>query len=725
MVRLITAVSLLLATMLAIAACGSDDDSQAQKSDTPLPAATSEQGSSSIQGTDSLENNLALIPDSPLFREHLLIDDLASRRAVMGVDLPSADTPESELWQYTLGLIDFPNGESIAPITRDHLQLISGFPEHVRTMEGIGFDIRHVDQSLHVRGTRDRRAEIVLGRFDAELTDRLIDECTNCVPVQRLSHQDVDYYAWAVGDRSGEFRHAPPITDASGEGGYFWFTDTMAVRTLHQADMERLIELSAGNASSLLDDEDYALAASHLQHPENIDATFTGKTMSFSLAMQDLRATFQHQGMAFDRAEVEQTLRGPDLLLPYDLYASSVRFENGEFIVVSILVSAEEDSATANTERVRARIENGRNLRGTHWLDIIDSYDIKASGRVLTVELRSSDSTVTFLRSAPTDSPSSLIPLYATLFAHEDTAASAAKLTPLLSPTYRPVNFPATEPDGKVGEQEPACMDRGGAWSYRDGYNRVYLMTNPPEPGVTDAQAIAQQLCMRGGTWVPDGRLIVIKAKYSGQRLKEWRDHPALMVDGINSRGIDVKENRVTIGVNTPYAAEQLRKSIEASEVPLDAVFIRVNEQFRLNNPPVIPASETGLGISVSFSPEVVAGEDVVFEVVITNRTDKTIEIEHGHPSEVDIVVLTTDGTQVWRHQVGARWGVGMSTEIQAGGEARFAVMWSPQLDQDGFPLPPGDYLVRGFADPLTYENGRGMRNTMSTAPVPLRIVEG
>ena len=233
---------------------------------------------------------------------------------------------------------------------------------------------------------------------------------------------------------------------------------------------------------------------------------------------------------------------------------------------------------------------------------------------------------------------------------------------------------------------------------------------------------MAQHLCFRGGTWVPDGRFVIRQADYLWADLQKWRQHPVTWSDGVYARGTDVTKNRITIRVKTPYAAEQLAKNIEASEVPIEAVIIEVDKQLGPDDPPAVLVSEVGIEISVSFDAEVIPDKDVVFEVVLANTTNEAVEIEHGHPAEVDIVILTPDGKQVWRHQGGIRAGTGGSTKVRPGGQARFPVTWS-QLDQDGFGIPTGDYLVRGFANFITYDSGRVNRQDLSTTPLPIQLI--
>lgn len=699
------------ALIILVAACGVDESS----ADFP---------DAELKPDRSLESILALVPDTEMSRQHVLIDDLAVRRQLLGIPLPDTGPSEDGLDEYPQSMARF----ETTPITRDYGQLITGFPENgasYRQAKEIGFDLRNADQSIHIRGDRFRRMELVIGRYNPGLTDELIATCDNCVPVNQLSHEGTDYYSWTVGRQYGDFRLAPPITDHSGEGGFFWFTDSMSARSLHQVDMEQVIEHATSGTPSLLDDADYALAAASLGAVNRIDAIFSGKTLSLALAMSDVKETAEGDSYGMDFEDgFEEIIRGPGLLLPYSLHASSVRLNGDAFVVTNVLIHENEDAARANAERLRSRIEGGESARGERWTSLIDSYEVSVSGRAVIAEFRSDETDVTFVRVWPTDTTSQLLALYSTLFTHENAADSSGPDWRSTLPTPTPKADQSPPAEGKVGEQEPACLDRGGGGSYRDGFNRIYWFMRPPEPGTSDAQAVAQHLCIRGGDWVPDGRLIVRQADFLWSDLEKWRRLPVMWsVEGAYSNDVDETQNRIVVRVRTPYAGEQLKKNIQASESPIEAVIIEVDKQIGLDDPPVATAGESGIEISVEFDPEAEMGTDVEFHIVLTNRSDRSIEVEHGHPPGADIVVLTADGEQVWRHLGPIIAGVGWSTPLGPGETTRFSITWS-QEDLDGFSVPPGEYLVRGFMRFVYYEDSYSKGESLSTGPVPLDLVE-
>ena len=708
--------ALLIVLFLVLAACGSD------KAGSPGDFVPPEV---QYDSEPVLKKILATIPDTQLSREHLLIDDLAARRAFLQLPVPGPDASPGEINEYAGDLLRSSADEHLSLLTPEYGEVLVGLGHHGEPPEEFGYDFRNVHQSVIYRGGNGRYVELAFGDFSPDTIDSYIAECDNCVPVETLVHQETSYYAWAVGVRDGDIRRAPPLTTSTGEGGHFRFTDETITRTLHRVDMENLIEVVATGSPSLLEDEDFALAASLLGRMNGVDASFSGSTLSLGRSLDDFGRMIEYQGEHFETVDdVEATLRGPGLLRPYSLHASTISFAGDDFIVTNILVHADESTAAANVPLLEERMKNGRNLRDEKWTDYFDSFNVRSEGRAVIAQFKSSDSSVRLLRVTPTDTEWSLVPFYSTMFVHEDYPGQPEPLH-LAFPTPTPTATPSAESaEGVVGEQEPACLNRGGGGHYRDGFNRVYWFMDLPEPGISDAQAVAQHICLRGGSWVPDGNIIVKQADFLLRDLKEWRSDPIFYsLETVYSVRVDERLNRITTRVRTPYAEEQLRAAINASGIPPEAVIVELDESFGPDNPPVMPASVTGIELLVRYPTEVPLGDEIEFEIVLKNTADRTIEVEHGHPADVNILILSADGTQIWR-RLGPGWGVGGSTKLRFRQEVSFTVKWS-QFDLDGFAVPAGDYLVRAFASFITYDNGsRGNAHALSTAPQAIRIVE-
>ena len=282
---------------------------------------------------------------------------------------------------------------------------------------------------------------------------------------------------------------------------------------------------------------------------------------------------------------------------------------------------------------------------------------------------------------------------------------------------------PATPtPDG--------CYDRGYAGLIGDPDDKnvkIFLLVEPPDDPADAARAVAETLCVLGGKYVPTGDVRVIKADYTLRQLNDWyaqlRDQ-IYQVDGLYTTDVSESINRIHLRVLTERGKQNLEERVKESGVPLEAVVIEVRDQIGLDDPPVQTRANVGIELSMEFDP--VALSDVVeFTIVLTNLSDRTLEIEHGTPPEIDVVVLTPDGRQVWRHQPSIIVGAGGSSEFEPGGEIRFPVQWA-QVDDDHFSVPPGTYVVRGFIRFIHDEERDGSTfgsfENLSTSPSQLQL---
>ncbi|MDA1257482.1 MAG: BsuPI-related putative proteinase inhibitor [Chloroflexi bacterium] len=137
----------------------------------------------------------------------------------------------------------------------------------------------------------------------------------------------------------------------------------------------------------------------------------------------------------------------------------------------------------------------------------------------------------------------------------------------------------------------------------------------------------------------------------------------------------------------------------------------------------MLTRSEPGISLTLEIPDSISIGDPVTFEVVLKNTSDRSIEVEVSSPPTVDVVVLSTGGEQIWRHQPPLNVGTGGSVEIPASAVSTFDVLWN-QLDDDGFASPPGPYLVRGFAHISENGLGRSAPINLATAAVPFTLTD-
>lgn len=299
----------------------------------------------------------------------------------------------------------------------------------------------------------------------------------------------------------------------------------------------------------------------------------------------------------------------------------------------------------------------------------------------------------------------------------------SADASPVINPTAFPFTVATPSVDG--------CVDHGYAGKKLDKYDRdvtVYLLTDPPEDPADAKRYVAETICLLGGTWAPPGKVRVEKADYTLAQIQHWYKElqntiwPSDIDYGIYSSSGSGRGNRIWYDVTTERVKTGLEAIIATTSVPREAVIIEVRPHYGLNEPPLNTTANIGIAISIESPAEVNLGEGIPFDIVLTNTSSQSIEVEHGTPSNANIAVFTPDGHQIWQHLPPFRVGGGQSTDIRPGGQRRFLINWS-QLDEDFQAVDPGTYLVRGVMSFIHYDDGRVISEELNTEPVPLKIV--
>ncbi len=101
------------------------------------------------------------------------------------------------------------------------------------------------------------------------------------------------------------------------------------------------------------------------------------------------------------------------------------------------------------------------------------------------------------------------------------------------------------------------------------------------------------------------------------------------------------------------------------------------------------------LRLTLEAPKEVQASESVPLKLKIENTSDKVLHLEVGYAPH-DFIVTTSDGTEIWR------WSYGKVSPLitqlltlQPGEAKEYTETWD-QLDNEGYPVLPGTYFVRG-----------------------------
>lgn len=95
--------------------------------------------------------------------------------------------------------------------------------------------------------------------------------------------------------------------------------------------------------------------------------------------------------------------------------------------------------------------------------------------------------------------------------------------------------------------------------------------------------------------------------------------------------------------------------------------------------------------------------------LVLENRGDTPVEVElTGRPIAFDLVVLATDGSEVWRRLEGVAVDLILQPRTLGPGEALdFTDTW-PQHDDQGRQVSPGTYRVQGILPVVDVTGGWG-----------------
>jgi len=90
-------------------------------------------------------------------------------------------------------------------------------------------------------------------------------------------------------------------------------------------------------------------------------------------------------------------------------------------------------------------------------------------------------------------------------------------------------------------------------------------------------------------------------------------------------------------------------------------------------------------------------GETVPLKLKVKNAGDRPAQLTLGGRPAYDFVVTGPEGTEVWRWSHGQfNQAILQLTTLKPAKELEFTGEWS-QLDNDGNPVPPGSYRVRGI----------------------------
>lgn len=124
------------------------------------------------------------------------------------------------------------------------------------------------------------------------------------------------------------------------------------------------------------------------------------------------------------------------------------------------------------------------------------------------------------------------------------------------------------------------------------------------------------------------------------------------------------------------------------------------------------------LRLTLEAPKEVPVGEIVPLKLRIENTSGQILNLEIGY-APYDFIVATQDGKEVWRWTYGKVFPlIALPLTLQPGEVKEYSEMWD-QLDNEGYPIPPGTYFVKGVFSASQLE---GLFETEQSEPQRLVI---
>ena len=192
---------------------------------------------------------------------------------------------------------------------------------------------------------------------------------------------------------------------------------------------------------------------------------------------------------------------------------------------------------------------------------------------------------------------------------------------------------------------------------------------------------------------------------YSIAQLDRWQNAHGdglFRIPGVTGIGLDERAHRITIYMAPRRGTrEELEAALSTLDVPRDAFDINVGcvgaSQWGGYLTEVVDVSfRDSISFSVEAASQVSYGETLELKLVLLNTRDETMSFYRGGRPSHDFVVSASDGTEVWHWLCAKVRQLPLDEEtLEPGKSLELSGEWE-QVDNQGNPVPAGEYVVRG-----------------------------
>jgi hypothetical protein len=296
---------------------------------------------------------LARIPDQPVYREYVVLNDYGAARAALDLPAPSGSSRErtSQLNELVLDAGLAPNQLFVTAREPDILDELGFRPSAIGRDAAAGIGPRAL---TILQGDDVDRDEIQ----DAAESDPVWgDELTE------KTHAGTDYLSW--GDEGIDPKRITPVRRL-GQGGRLAIAPPFLTWTTRTAPLKASLEAASGDRPSLADDE--------LFHELDAEVTDLGAF-----------ATVMHAGpIEIEADQQADTDVGPAALVPYAAIATAAGWDDDAPVAFIVLLHDDESSAADNCERLGTGLETGTSVTRAPWSELATDVTVECDGTVVT-----------------------------------------------------------------------------------------------------------------------------------------------------------------------------------------------------------------------------------------------------------------------------------------------------------------------------------------------------